>query len=267
MKFTVAILTVSIFSYCSGSQADEAEKNWELGIGVGSVYNPDYRGSDEYRSFTTLIPYVVYHGKFLQSDRDGARAQFFSSDNIDFSVSASAYISPDSNENKLRQGMPSLGSTLELGPSLNVRLTGEDLHHGWHVQLPVRAVFSIGGDKNQMIGYLANPQLVYANKFAPWALRVRLGALFGSNAYHDFYYSVAPEYVTAQRSEYDAHSGYSGAMVDLSMNREFTVSDIKTGVAFFLRYDNLSGVNYTDSPLLVTDNVYRAGLAFVWVLR
>lgn len=240
---------------------------WELGVGIGSVYGPDYRGSDEYRNFTSIIPYVVYYGKIIRSDREGLKAEFFSTDRINFSLSASAYISPDSDENKRRENMPALGSTIELGPSLNFRLTGSDLRRGWHIHLPWRAVFAIGGDDNKMIGSVFHPQLVYTDTFADWLLRYRAGAMFGSNSYHDYYYSVESQYATAERTEFNAAAGYSGFTTDLALSRQISISNIKTRAAFFIRYDNLNNVEYSNSPLFMSEDVLRAGLALIWVIK
>jgi len=250
-----------------GAWADDLpEKNWELGVGIGSVYGPDYRGSDEYRSYTSLIPYVVYHGKFLHSDRDGVRAQFFSSDTINFSLSASAYISPHSDENKRREGMPDLGSTVELGPALNIRLSGDDLHNGWQLQLPVRAVLGIGGSQG-MIGTIFQPQFLFQKTYPVWNFRYRMGAMFGDNRYHDYYYSVEAPYVQQERPLFDAGSGYSGAFTDVAFSRTLSIREQQTRFAFFVRYENLHNSVFESSPLLMTNNVWRAGAAFIWVIE
>jgi outer membrane protein len=268
MKKILRVLPVFLLLYSATLSADELpEKKLELGVGLGSVYGPDYRGADEYRSFTSLIPYLVYHGKFIRSDREGVKAQFFSSDKIDFSLSASAYISPNSDENERRENMPSLGSTIELGPSINIRLTGDDLRSGWQIQLPWRAVFAVGGSSNKMIGSVIQPQLVYQQKFSSWYFRYRTSVMFGSNAYHDYYYRVDSQYVTAERPEFNATSGYSGFINDIALSRELDIADIKTRIAFFIRYDNLAKVKFNESPLFASENVRRSGVAFIWVIK
>lgn len=268
MKKNLRALVISAMLTSPYLSADELpEKKWELGVGLGSVYGPDYRGADEYRSFTSVIPYLVYHGKFIRSDREGVKAQFFSSDDIDFSLSASAYISPNSDENKRRENMPSLGSTIELGPSINIRLTGDNLRSGWQLQLPWRAVFAVGGNSNKMIGSVIQPQLVYQQKFSSWYLRYRTSIMFGSNAYHDYYYSVDAQYATAERPEFNATSGYSGFINDIALSRELDIAEIKTRVAFFIRYDNLANVKFDESPLFASENVWRSGVAFIWVIK
>ena len=57
-----------------GSTAAPAGPLWELGIGAAAVRLPDYRGSDQAHSYLLPLPYVVYRGKILRADRDGARA-------------------------------------------------------------------------------------------------------------------------------------------------------------------------------------------------
>jgi len=268
MKKNLNILAVSLLLTNPSLGADEVtDKKWELGVGLGSVYGPDYRGSDEYRNFTSVIPYVVYRGKFIRSDREGVKAQFFSSDDIDFSLSATAYISPNSDENKRREDMPSLGSTIELGPSLNIRLTGENLRNGWQLQLPLRAVFAVGGSSNKMIGSVIQPQLVYQQKFSSWNFRYRTSVMFGSNAYHDYYYSVDTQYATTERPTFNASSGYSGFINEIALSRELKIAELRTRFAFFIRYDNLANVEFNSSPLFVSENVWRGGGAFIWIIK
>src|SRR5690606_32291148 len=109
-----ALLTPLTFAQA----ADEApQKNWELGLGAGVVAGPDYRGSDEYRTFASPIPYFIYRGKYIHSDREGVRGNFLRNNKYEFTLSASASITPDADKNELRTGMPELGSTLEIGPS------------------------------------------------------------------------------------------------------------------------------------------------------
>jgi MipA family protein len=268
MKKNRHIFAVYLLLTCHSLYADESsDKKWELGVGLGSVYGPDYRGSDEYRSFTSIIPYVVYHGKFIRSDRDGIKAQFFSSNNFDFSMSASAYISPNSDQNIRRKNMPALGSTLELGPSLNIRLTGKSLQSGWQLQLPLRAVFAVGGSSNKMIGAVIQPQLLYQHVFSSWGLGYRTSVMFGSNDYHAYYYTVDAQYATAERAEFKSRSGYSGFINEISLSRELKIEEFRTRFAFFIRYDNLANVKFNESSLFVSEDVWRGGAAFIWIIK
>ncbi len=163
--------------------------------------------------------------------------------------------------------MPALGSTLEFGPSLNIRLTGEKFQSGWRLQLPWRAVFAIGGGSNKMIGSVLQPQLLYQHKFPSWSLRYRTSVMFGSNDYHDYYYNVDAQYATAERAEFNSDSGYSGFINEFSVSRELNIEGLKTRFAFFIRYDNLANVEFNKSPLFVSENVLRGGAAFIWIIK
>ena len=47
---------------------------WELGLGVGGLYLPDYRGSDQSQGYLAPLPVLVYRGTWFKSDREGTRA-------------------------------------------------------------------------------------------------------------------------------------------------------------------------------------------------
>lgn len=263
-----AWVLLSSISFCTILHAEvQPVKKWELGIGLGAVTGPDYRGSDEYRHFIAPIPYVTYRGKYLRSDRDGLRGKFLRTDQYEFTLSASATFSPDADDNSLREDMPELGSTIEFGPALNINLTGKDLSTGWHVHLPWRGVFSIADDNSGYIGSHFQPQLIYRDKWADWTLTYRAGISYASDSYHSHYYSVQTEYATATRPAFNADGGYSGWNSQVALSRIFYPNNMKTRLAFFVRYDNISGTDFNASPLVVTDNAVRGGIALIWVIQ
>lgn len=265
-KLAVTSLLLTGISNISNAQ-DDTDKKWELGLGIGAVTGPDYRGSDEYRSFISPIPYVVYRGKIIRSDREGIRGNFLRSDQYEFTFSASAAITPDADKNTLREDMPDLGSTLELGPSLNINLTGENFSQGWHLQVPWRAVFAIAADESGYVGSVFQPQFVYRNKLGDWTFTYRAGVMFASDDYHDYYYNVKQEYVTEARPYFNADGGYSGWNNQMALSRSFNHNGVKSRLALFIRYDNISGTDFNNSSLVVTDHSYRGGFAFIWVIK
>lgn len=258
---------ISPFTLADESNNETQQKNWELGLGLGVVAGPDYRGSDEYRSFISPIPYFIYRGKYIRSDRDGVRGNFLRTDKYEFTLSASASITPEADKSELREDMPELGSTLELGPSFNINLNGEDFSRGWQLQLPWRAVFAIGADESGYIGSIIQPQLVYITKLSDWTFSYRAGVTYASDDYHAYYYSVAPEYMTEQRATFTAKSGYSGWNNNFSFSRSFEQNGFKTRLAFFVRYDNIEHTDFNESPLVVSDHSVRGGIAVIWVIK
>src|SRR3954469_24696873 len=116
---------------------------WEFGLGATALRLPDYRGSDESRSYVYPLPYLVYRGERLRVDRTGARAVLLESQRVELDFSAYATPPVDSSKNQARQGMSDLDPTLEVGPQLNfmlVRAPAKD----WRLdlRLPLRAVIA-----------------------------------------------------------------------------------------------------------------------------
>jgi outer membrane scaffolding protein for murein synthesis (MipA/OmpV family) len=263
LPMILSLMLISHFSF-----ADKIiEKKWELGLGVGDLYGPDYRGSDEYRNYVAPIPYVIYRGKYIQSDRDGLRGKLFKSDRYEFTFSATATISQRADENKARESMPELGSTVEMGPALNIQLTEKNAPHSLLLQIPLRAVIAVTGSERGYNGIVFEPQFMFRKKLGNWDYAQRLGVSLASSDYHDYYYSVNQEFVTPERSFYDAHGGYSGIFTQAAISRSLQFGNEETKLAFFLRYENIDNTAFAESPLVKTNHVLRGGFAFVWVIR
>lgn len=241
----------------------EPEKRWELGIGIGGLTTPDYRGSKTNRSYVAPIPYVVYRGPVFRTDREGVRGDFLRTDQLEFTASLAVSFTPDNHKNALRQGMPELASTLEGGPALNINLTGDSFREGFSLTLPVRAVMTVGQGSPEYIGLVSTPAIIYRHKLKnEWDLHLRAGPMFASGKYHNYYYTVLPEYALPERPAYDAESGYSGFNGALAVTRRH--GDF--WYAFYSRYANLSGTDFLDSPLVETRHNLTAGFAISWVI-
>jgi hypothetical protein len=48
-----------------------------LGLGIGLIAFKDYRAADTPHSYPGPVPYFIYRGRFLKSDRNGTHADFF----------------------------------------------------------------------------------------------------------------------------------------------------------------------------------------------
>lgn len=235
---------------------------WELGAGVGSQLLADYRGSEQYRAYLLPIPYLIYRGDFIRADDDGVRGLFFKNEHFELNVSADAALNGNSEDNALRLGMPELDSAFEVGPSANFNLTGRDFSEGWSLRVPVRAVFATDFSNIEHIGYLANPKFTYESlDWNGWDGTFNLGILYGSDEYHDYYYSVAPEYALEARPEYNASSGYSGTYFKFGLSKRSG----RFWYGAYLRYDYLDGTAFEDSPLMETDHFVTIGLGISWV--
>ncbi len=160
--------------------------------------------------------------------------------------------------------MPELDSAFELGPSFNINLTGENFHEGWALRFPLRGVTTLSTSGAEYIGYVFNPRftLVEPRFLGDWKAKLSLGLLFGSRKYHDYYYSVAPQYVTDDRSAYNAEGGFSGTYVKASMTRRSN----NFWYGFSVRYDNVGEAEFSESPLVETDNYLAVSFVMSWFL-
>jgi outer membrane protein len=234
---------------------------WELGLGVGGLRLPHYRGSDQSHNWLLPVPYIVYRGRILKADREGARALLFDSDTVELDLSLAAGAPTRSRGNNARSGMPDLDPTLELGPNLNVHLARGP---GWKLDLraPVRGVMSVGS-RPRLVGWNATPNLNLDLTTGPgWNLGVLAGPIFGTRRLHSYYYDVAPAFATPLRPAYTAPGGYAGSQVTMAFSRR----QARAFAGAFLRYDTLGGARFGDSSLVRQRNNLSFGFAMSWVL-
>lgn len=251
---------------CLIAEAGAAEPKpvLEIGVGAGGQWLNDYRGSKE-SQFTALpFPFFIYRGNvFKVDDEDGARGEFLSREKFEINLSADVALRSDSEGNKLREGMPELDTAFELGPELDINLTGENLKKGWMLRLPLRAAFTLGSGEVNDIGYTFSPKLTYKKPDFIWGWRLKtdMGLMYGTQSFHEYYYSVADEYVTSGRSLFDADSGYSGAFARLGMYKRKGNWIYRATV----RYDNLEDAVFIDSPLVETKDYYSVSFGLGWI--
>jgi len=246
-------------------QAAEEKPLWEIGAGVAAFSFPSYRGSDQTNNFLMPVPLFSYHGDFFKADRHGIRGSFFDSDRVDLTVSLALSPPADSNEIKARTGMPDLEGTFEIGPQMDLTFwRSENRARFVKLLLPVRAAFTVESSPKN-IGWVFHPKLNMDITDLPgmpgWNLGLLAGPLFGDKRQNAYYYSVAPQYAMPGRPAYEATSGYGGMQYLVGLSKRFP----KFWVGSFLRYDNLSGASFADSPLVKQKDYVAAGLVITWV--
>lgn len=236
---------------------------WELGVGLAGLRVPDYRGSDQSSSYLLPLPYIVYRGKFLRADKDGARAVIVDAPRfeIDLSLSASA---PTRNDNDARSGMPDLKPIVEFGPNATISLfRSDDRRFKLDLRLPLRAAFTVERSP-RMIGTTFSPNLNLdvAKVAGGWNLGLLAGPLYGDRRYHRYYYGVDAGQATALRPAYRAQGGYAGWQAIAAASQRFG----NAWVGAFVRYDSVRGAVFEDSPLVRRNSGITIGLGVSWVL-
>ena len=238
---------------------------WEFGLGVGAIAFEDYRGSNTTHAYPIPIPYFVYNGEFLKADREGVRGKLFNLDWVELNVSGNA-TTPVKND-RARSGMPDLDSTLELGPSLDFHLLkSEDKRLRFDLRLPLRAAVTVATPP-RYIGWTFTPRfaldLADPLGYAGWNAGFLAGPLFAERRYHQYFYSVAPQYATRHGPAYDAGGGYAGTQVITALSKRYD----RFWVGAYVRYDTLNGAAFADSPLVQRNSYWSAGFGVSWMIR
>ena len=245
-----------------GSSSSHADKQpeFELGLGLGGIYQNYYLGTSDSRQFAFPVIIPIYRGETLKADEEGARAQIFKDNRYKLDLSAEFGLEFDSDDIRLREGMPDIDNVLQLGPSLQITLEKQPFSE-WRLRLPVRASATIGSDFGYT-GLTFSPDITYLRDMpfagSYWRLGLSVGPLFGTADYHDVYYGVADAFATPERPAYDPDGGLTGTRFLAT----FTSKNSRRITSWFLRYENLSGAVIEDSPLV--EQEYGLTVGFIY---
>jgi outer membrane scaffolding protein for murein synthesis (MipA/OmpV family) len=244
-------------------ESDEKQlPTWEVGVGGSAFAQPDYVGSDEYRIRGIGFPWIIYRGERWKLTREAIQGRIFRTERVRLDLSVYGQLPVDSGKNDRRDGMPDLDWRAQVGPNLRFLLaTSDDGRDTLRLDLPVRAVFAVDIDEFSYQGYTSSPKLRYRIRRGPWNFETQLGVEFNDSDYNDYIYSVDSPYVTPTRAAYNADGGFAGTRVAAGLNRYLG----KFYVGLFVRYINLEGATFHDSPLVGTRHAVTGGLALAWI--
>jgi len=260
MKNFFGALILAATMLMSNAHAAEQLPVYELGIGPGAIYQNYYLGTSDTRSFAFPAIVPVYRGKTFKSDEEGARAQLFKDSKYKLDLSVDFNLAISSEDIALREGMPDIDSVLQIGPSLQISLDKKPGRE-WLVRLPLRAGSTIGSDF-ETAGFTFSPDITYLRDMrfvgSPWRLGLSAGPQFGTSDYHDVYYGVDEEFATPERNAYDPDGGLTG----YRFLATFTSKNSRRITSWFLRYENLSGAEIEDSPLVDQSDGLTVGFIY-----
>lgn len=271
LKYSKLILCVFLLLCASTYAHARKEPLWELGMGVGGLYMPDYDGSSNKESYAFPIPYIIYNGEVWKVDRRGVRGDVVRSERFRFNFSGNIGPPVSSEQNGARQGMPDLDPTIEIGPSLEMLIwNSDDRRHVWSFRLPARAVYVTDFSYLEPAGWRLLPNINYdahdVGQGLPggggWFWGISAGPVWATEHYHDYYYEVAPEFATATRPAYDARRGYGGIRVGFAIRKRFK----KVWFGAFARYRYMKDTVFEDSPLFQERSslVVGGGLSYIF---
>ncbi|MEO7497157.1 MAG: MipA/OmpV family protein [Massilia sp.] len=238
---------------------------WELGLIGGAAFTPAYPGSSGRSSRVLALPYFVYRGKVLRTDAGGLGARLITSDRIELDAGVSLSLPARSDKNSARAGMPDLGTLLEAGPRLKIKLLQIDPTTRLRLELPLRAVLSTNsGVKHR--GFTFEPRIGLGTRFVEQRTSVdaSFGAVFGDSGLNRYLYDVSPQYALPSRPAYHARAGLTLLRAGLSASHNYT-PDVR--LFGFLRYESYAAATNRDSPLLTAANGVGAGFGIAWTFR
>lgn len=267
-SFFSSLIRVMLLCLLATPALAEEKPRWELGLGAGGITMPDYRGSDESRYYLLPFPYFAYRLDWLKADRNGVRATLFDSDQVELNLSLGATPPVRSKKNRAREGMPDLKPMIEVGPSLDFNLWRSAGGSGkLDLRMPLRAAFEARSNP-RAAGWVFAPRLnldltglgLPEGAKDGWRLGLLAGPLFADRRQHAYFYGVEDQYATADRPAYQARGGYGGMQYLAALSRKYG----KTWFGAYVRYDNLNGAVFADSPLVRKRSYFTAGFALTW---
>jgi MipA family protein len=238
---------------------------WEMGIGLAGVTLPSYRGAETRRNYILPAPFIVYRGERIRADRSGVRASLLRNESFELNVSANLSLARTGNDDPIRSGMTSLRPVAEIGPTADFALwRAADQGMSLDFRLPVRAGVTLESSPRH-IGWLFAPNLALRVQdpvgLRGWNFGVQGGPQFADRRWHDYYYAVSAAEATAARPAYASSAGYGGMQFTGTLSRRYP----NFWVGAFVRYDNLAGAVFRDSPLVRETQGLTAGLAVTWI--
>ena len=238
---------------------------WELGLVGIAAYQPAYPGSDQDFARFRVLPFGIYRGSLLHADGNGIGLRAFRSPRFEWDVSGSGSFGSSANRVRAREGMPSIGTLVEIGPAAKVNL-GDLVVSGrepriTQLELPIRAVFDVSHHFDHR-GFTFEPRLSHTAWQGPqFALVVSASALMADRALNKMYYGVDAPYATADRPEYDAKAGLIATRLSASLRHRIN-STLR--LAYFAHVETVRGAANEASPLVRSKQDAGIGVSLIW---
>ena len=242
----------------------KSDTQWALGLGLGTFNYHYYPGARERNQVFLPAPYFTYRSPKFEVDR-GIKSFIYHSEEIVIDLSADFGLPVSSDDTVARKGMPDLDFVLQLGPSFEFMLNDRYKNYfDARFEIPARVAFTVDFGSVQNIGYLVEPRFTFSHRRSTQtglSHKATMGLKFATQDYHAYYYDVAPEFVTPQRSEFKSDAGFGGSFVNYRLS--YKTSDFIYWA--FIRYQSLRGAEFENSPLVLQNDYYFLGLGFAWI--
>ena len=245
-----------------------ANAELETGLGATLVHIPHYLGSNEAEDYLLPVPYIRYRSERLNIDRNLVQTKLFQHGKWNIELSFGGAVAVDSDKSDAREGMDDLGFIGEMGPALQYHFRGNrSTDNALYLTMPIRGAVSTDFTQAEYRGYSFNPQLIWRRSYPLEGMLVRsqvsTGLRSASSHMHDYIYGVDAEFANADREAYRGKSGYGGFTFSYSSSIKFE----KYIIAGFVRYGNISGASFEDSPLVKQNSNLMFGIAWAYLFN
>jgi outer membrane scaffolding protein for murein synthesis (MipA/OmpV family) len=246
----------------------ENTAHYSIGFGVSMMTIDDYIGADESRFYFIPTPYIYYQNDSVVIDRNAFEGDLFNNKKWHLALDAAGSIPVDSSKNKTRQGMDDLDWVGELGPSLEYYFAGDSRSQNrTFIDFSVRKAVHTDFKKIADAGWTSQISLNNKYQFNADILGGRtiidssVAALFYSDKYAQYFYSVSADDAKDNRAEYSAKGGYAG--IKVSFGGTWRRENIWLGL--FTRYTYLKNTSFDDSPLMKSNANLLIGLSVSYI--
>jgi len=244
---------------------------WEFGIGAAYFSGFDYPASNDENERSIALPFFIYRSPLLRFGGGGIRAVAIERPRVKLDLSVGGSLNASSEGNSVREGMPNLDFLFELGPQLEVRLFDRTLDSGsrWRGKFTseLRAVFSTDFSNLDARGAVAEFGVGFSlSNIAGSRVSLFTGmdVKFASERLQDYFYEVDAEFVTTQRSEFDAQAGYLETSIGAAIATSITP---RVRVFMAVSQGLFDGAANQDSPLFETTEQTGFALGVVWTIK
>jgi outer membrane scaffolding protein for murein synthesis (MipA/OmpV family) len=251
------------------AQAQDADRDgtalplWEVGVFAGALSTPNYPASSQQNRRALVLPFYVYRGDFWRADRGGLGARMLHTDAMELDVGFAASLPASSEDVELRRGMPDLGTLIEFGPRLKIRLAEPAPGQRLTLELPLRAVLEFNGGARQ-VGTAFEPRLAYNWRTgANWRLGTSLSLVLGDQQLNQYFYGVPAAYATANRPAFEAQAGLISTRLGLDGSLRMGPD---LSLFAYARHDMHANAANRNSPLFGQNQGNSVGIGLAWTL-
>ncbi len=257
--FILAIVT----SFAANAEEKKSKpsltSNWDVVVGLGAGYGPDYEGSDNYEFSPLPILEITWNDRIYLSTGEGLGAYFYKGDQLSFKGGIGYNGGRDESDNSHLRGLGDIGGAAvlnagleyEIGPltpyiELEKSLGGSD---GLQIEFGIETMIPLGSTK-KMNGK-------DDDDFSGPALMLGISADWVDDNYAESYFSVNA--LQSSRSglvQYTAESGFKSVNFEAGLMYPFGEH---WALNTMIGYSQLLG-DAADSPIVKDEGQFFGGI-------